>query len=403
MDLRTSTAWVAALFLVASTFPNTVALRLLLLALGVVLASAAVARHRDSLRPVPPIWLPFALWAAWAACSLIWSINPDASLKELKNEIGYTAIGLWICFIGAQAPNAARVFLIVPAIAIAAACGIGLYEYTRGFERYLAGRHGGPGDHSSALLTFTPCVAMTIWYGARAGWPQWRTLLAAMLLGLIFASAYTTLNRTVWIGLAVQFLLLGSLLLLRAGRGGMRVSGRAKRAIAAVCLIAVATSAAMVIGVQAEREALGARSMQRDVRLVLWPEIVARIAERPLTGYGFGRGLMLDALRAKFASLDFHLWHAHNLVLEAAIQLGLPGVLLLLLLLGALLREGWRYAASNDELSAAAGMALIGVVAGMVVRNMTDSLFVRQNSLLFWGVAGVLLAIGLRRRETDSG
>jgi hypothetical protein len=35
----------------------------------------------------------------------------------------------------------------------------------------------------------------------------------------------------------------------------------------------------------------------------------------------------------------------------------------------------------------------------MVVRNMTDSLFGRQNALLFWGITGVLLAIGLRRRE----
>ena len=390
----------AALFLAASTFSNTVALRLILLALGVVLASVAVSRHRDALRPVPPIWLPFALWAAWAACSLAWSINPDASFKELKNEIGYTAIGLWICFIGAQAPNAVRIFLIVPAVAITAACGIALYEYSRGFERSLVGWHGGPGDHSSALLTFTPCVAMTIWYGARAGWPQWRTLLAALLLGLIFASAYTTLNRTVWIGLSVQFLLLGCLLLLRAGRGGVPVSARAKLAVATVGLIAVGTSAAMVIGVQAEREAMAtARAMERDVRLVLWPEIASRIAERPLTGYGFGRGLMNDTLRAKFGSLDINLWHAHNLVLEAALQLGVPGVLLLLLLLGALVREGWRYAMGNEDLSAACGMALIGVVAGMVVRNMTDSLFGRQNALLFWGITGVLLAIGLRRRE----
>src|SRR6185295_6138284 len=122
--------------------------------------------------------------------------------------------------------------------------------------------------------------------------------------------------------------------------------------------------------------------------------------QRPLTGYGFGRGLMHDTLRAKFGSLDINLWHAHNLVLEAALQLGVPGVLLLLLLLGALVRQGWRYAMSDDDLSAAGGMALIGLVAGMVVRNMTDSLFGRQNSLLFWGVAGVLLAIGLRRRAT---
>jgi len=37
------------------------------------------------------------------------------------------------------------------------------------------------------------------------------------------------------------------------------------------------------------------------------------------------------------------------------------------------------------------------VVAGMVMRNMTDTLFVRQNALFFWGVAGILLGLPLTR------
>jgi hypothetical protein len=44
-------------------------------------------------------------------------------------------------------------------------------------------------------------------------------------------------------------------------------------------------------------------------------------------------------------------------------------------------------------------MALLGVLAGMLVRNMTDSLLVRQNALLFWGVSGVLLAWGSTSRN----
>jgi hypothetical protein len=39
-------------------------------------------------------------------------------------------------------------------------------------------------------------------------------------------------------------------------------------------------------------------------------------------------------------------------------------------------------------------MALIAVVVGMVIRNSTDTLLVRQNALLYWGVVGVLLAWG---------
>jgi hypothetical protein len=46
-----------------------------------------------------------------------------------------------------------------------------------------------------------------------------------------------------------------------------------------------------------------------------------------------------------------------------------------------------------DDLSVACGLAVIGVVAGMVVRNMTDTLWVRQSALLYWGVLGVLFAL----------
>ena len=65
-------AWVAALFLAASLFSHTIALRLLLLAAGIVLASIIVARRADEIRALPPIWLPFALWALWAALSIAW-------------------------------------------------------------------------------------------------------------------------------------------------------------------------------------------------------------------------------------------------------------------------------------------------------------------------------------------
>jgi hypothetical protein len=52
-----------------------------------------------------------------------------------------------------------------------------------------------------------------------------------------------------------------------------------------------------------------------------------------------------------------------------------------------------------SDFRGACGMALIAVVAGMLVRNMTDTLFVRGNSLLFWGVSGTLLGLAIVRRR----
>ena len=393
VSVQTALAWVAAMFLATSLFAHTVALRLALLLVGAALACVTAWRNRTDTRLLPAIVLPFLLWAGWAWLSVVWSIEPERTLKELRNEVVYAGLALWVCFVAAQAANAARI--IIPAVGAAAAAvmAIGLREFSFGWEQYLGGLHGGPGDHSSALLTLAPCIVMTGWYGWRAGWPRRRLLPAIALLMLGFVAAYFTMNRTVGVGFALEFLLLGGLLVLRK-RTPASWSARTKLVSGLIAVAVIAGAAITLSAVQAKREALGGKSLARDTRLALWPEIVERISERPLTGYGFGRGLLRAPLQSEFRDLDAFLWHAHNIFLEQLVQLGAPGLLLFLVLIAALVREGWRAARDADDVRAACGLALIAVVAGMLVRNMTDTLFVRQNALLFWGVAGILLAWG---------
>jgi O-antigen ligase len=371
-------------------FSHTVALRLLLLLLGAGLAIAAIVNDRQSIRILPPVWLAFALWAAWAGLSLTWSLEPERSLKEFRNEIGYAALAFWVCYVGAQARNAARVILPVVAAAAVLVCLVALYYYPQGLERYSEGWHGGPQNLSSALLTMMPCVLMAGWYGRRTGWTRLE-LLSLGFAALLLIGAYTTLNRTIWFGFVGQLLLLGALLALREPGS---IGPRAKMIGAGLAILVVATGALMTSRIQAEREATGAATFAKDPRLTLWPEVLEHIKARPLTGYGFGRGLLRQSLRNE--SNQPLLWHAHNLFLDTVLQAGIPGLLLLLLLLGATLREGWRMARAPDDLSVACGLAVIGIVAGMVMRNMTDTLWVRQNALVYWGVLGVLFALGRR-------
>ena len=107
--------WTIAFFISAVLFSHTVALRLLLLLLSLGLVIAAIAKDRASIRILPPVWIPFALWAAWAGLSLTWSFEPQRSLKEFQNEIGYAALAFWVCYVGAQSRNAARRMFIAAA------------------------------------------------------------------------------------------------------------------------------------------------------------------------------------------------------------------------------------------------------------------------------------------------
>lgn len=395
MRLHIAAAVVAALFLGACLFAHNVALRLALLGAGLLLCAILAARERRELRLLPPLWLSFALWGAWAALSIAWSYDPELSRWEWRNEVFYTGAALWICYVAAQAPQAPRIFAGVLAAAAMLVAGLALRDFSQGLAVYQAGWHGGPGDHSSALVTLMPCIAAGIWYGHRARWMLPVLLALWGLAALLLASAYTTLNRTLWLAFAVQFALLAVLMLLRS-RLALRSAGT-KLVAAGVCAAVVAGYSSVLLKVEGERQQVGAQPVESDYRLRLWPQIAGYIAERPLAGHGFGRGVLRERLQQTFGALDTNLWHAHNLFLEALLQTGVAGLALLVILLAQLAGAGWRAARDADDARAACGIALLVVLAGMLARNMTDSLFVRQNALLFWGLAGVLLALSERR------
>jgi O-antigen ligase len=393
LSYRSLATWCAALFLAATLFSHTVALRLTLLAAGALLSAIALLRERNRLSMLPPIWLAFLLWAAWSAASLGWSVEPERSEKEIRNEVIYTGLALWTCYVAAQARHAARILLPVLAGAATLLCALALYHFRPGFESYATGLHGGPGNLSSALITLLPCIVAAAWYGWRTG-SRGVAAIAAAVAVMALVAAYTTLNRTIWIAFAAELLIFSGLV---AWRLRVRHHRRARKAVIALAIGLVAASAFATLSTQVERKAIGGVEMSDDPRLALWPEVIHYIKERPLTGYGFGRGLLRQPLGEEFK--NGLLWHAHNLFLDTTLQLGVPGLLLLGLLLAATLQGGWRLAREPNELAAACGMALLAVLAGMVIRNLTDTLLVRQNALLFWGVVGVLLAWGRQACE----
>ena len=390
--LQTATATVAALLLASSMYAHTVTLRFALLAVGIVLA-ALLCHRTDDIATLPPISLPFVLWAAWAAASTAWSRDSDFTIREWRHEVFYTAAACWICYVAAQGRDAARIFGGIAGAGAIGACAIALYEFSRGLQAYAAGLHGGPGDHSSALLVIMPCVAMGGWYVLRARpRPALIAALAALAV-LLIASAYTTLNRTIWLGFAAQFGLLGFMMLARA-------RSRRPWLVPVALAAAVIACIAVLVVVQTQRELRGAGSaLAGDSRLLLWPQVLEHMVESPLTGYGFGRGMLRDALQAELRARDANLWHAHNMFFDAVLQLGLPGLALLGWLIAATLQEAWRGLRHPDDRVAACGMALAAVVVGMVVRNMTDTLLVRQNALLYWGAVGTLLGLSQRLRS----
>jgi O-antigen ligase len=92
---------------------------------------------------------------------------------------------------------------------------------------------------------------------------------------------------------------------------------------------------------------------------------------------------------------------AHNVVLNYAMQIGIPGALALLLLFGALAWTFWCNRANGADARIAATCGLI-LVVGVFTRNMTDDFFGRHGVLLFGALCGLLLALSEQRATSPT-
>ena len=123
------------------------------------------------------------------------------------------------------------------------------------------------------------------------------------------------------------------------------------------------------------------------LRMALWESTWSMIADHPVTGIGWG------AYQFVYPAYDFFIqdpgtiiFHAHNLYLNIAAELGLPGIALFLLALLAHVAIGFRVL-RQTRLPEQRGivMGLIAVVIGVLVNGMTDfALFNIEISMLFW-------------------
>ena len=399
MNLVMLAAWCGAFFLATTLFSHTVALRLMLLFTGfslvVVAAVQARLRHENAgLTFIPPLIWPFAAWAGWAALSMLWSLDPELTGKELRNEIAYAFLALCLCFVGAQASNAVRIFVSILALGALAMCGVALWNFCFGPPAFASWPYSGPGTYSSTLLVLFPCTLAFIWFALIRQWPAGYAGAGMVLIALYAVSGYATLNRTLWLGFMAQFGIAALFLLSRPVRGSVPVR-RTRFLIVSVAALALALAAATGVKVHDERAVSNpSAALAKDPRQPLWKFTWRQIEARPWIGAGFGRGILRHEMREELKNAQ--LWHSHNQFFDTALQLGAVGVALLLVLLAWTIWLAWRLARAADDVAAACGIALLAVVAGMIIRNLTDVLWVRQSALLYWGTVGVLLAWGSR-------
>lgn len=382
----------AALFLFILPFNHSIALRLTSLAAAAVVAALS---WRQAKLPNPPTPLLIALivWITLSCASLTWSVNIDMTSQELVNEIGYTMIAFLVFLTLGQTQQHVD-FLINALVAgsltilIVALVGTPLVPSQWNSGTYA----GGVGGFSTYVAMILPIVLYRL-ITARTITVKIGCLV--LLLGLLYA-ALLTLNRAFWPVLSAETALFGMLALYRS-----KLPQRKK----AWCAGGVALASLMVVApiVVINGYKYGTKDLVSvfatfagDPRIDSWGKILALTESHPWLGSGFGRYALKNAYAN--SGLDPLFWHAHNVLLDYAVQLGFVGLAVFIAILFLFARYFWQLhrATSSRQLSFLA-IATLTLMLATISKNMTDDFFHRDVSLLFWSVLGLTMGFGLRQ------
>ena len=400
-------AWSPRFFYAFSDVKSCVPGMGLVLLPGALFAWAGFARRRPT--PGQTVFGVAAVTlVAWSGCSLGWATNPFESEKGLAFYGGCAGIGLAAATLVDANALATRLAWLLAAILYL----VGTYGFLQagdldpflrgtveGFSFQMQRLYPGStfGNANSASQFVAPAAVLVLGVAAAASAP-WR---AACLAGAAFAGAafvVVTQSRGGLLSLAAGAVPLSVTIVRRAAASDR---GRAKRwaagLAAAVLLLAVETqfSGTAARFVATTREAR--KPSSTSYRYFIWRDTLRLAEAHPWTGVGvwnFDVAIPAHASEQLLAQQDNEfasdrINRVHNDYLNFAVDLGLPGLALFLVLaaaVGAAARKLWR---GGRLAGAGLAAALVSVGINALVDFPLNS---PASAVLAWLLAG--LAVG---------
>jgi putative inorganic carbon (HCO3(-)) transporter len=141
-----------------------------------------------------------------------------------------------------------------------------------------------------------------------------------------------------------------------------------------------------------------------EARVEIWSRAIYMVQDFPFTGVGANTfGAVADVLYPFFLlGPDAGIPHAHNLLLQVAVDLGIPGLVaflaILLLSLWCALDSARFYRRGGERALAALAWASLASLVGMLVHGLVDATTwtVGRGAFVPWAVIGTILALARR-------
>lgn len=337
--------------------------------------------------PAIPFKAAIGFWALVACVSVFYAVDPAYSIGEIKSEIVYTMLA----FVAALALVRDEGRLRLVCLAVAAGFTAIAVSALAGFawhDRWLPDIwYVGAPPATNYLVMAVPMVALGAYL-----WMPGRIMQVLAFMGvLVVTLAVLSGQRAIWPALAAQAVVASAWLVRK------HVLAKEPLRTGIIVLVVIVLPSIGLYATEALRTKIEPyAAMEKDLRPVVWKEIAERIAQKPVTGAGFGREALAKAYPDIIPPSNPLFWHAHNVVLNYGISAGVPGMVSITLLFAVIGWRFWKIAVSEDARLRAVGLAGALIVAGVFARNMFNDFFVREGALFFWLMCGALLGVALR-------
>ena len=371
-----------------TTAPRNVLFALVFLGAGVHFWRAWRACRAPLQFPLLKLWLAYA---ALAAIGLFWAVDFSFSLKELRQEIVFTAIFFWL---GVNLYRDERAWrwlsgaLVVGNVLLVGYCLVVWVAGGTTKGPWVATFNSGPGNFSTYLVTVLPVIGLLAAQAVRRQDRRWAVFLVLLLLAN-FAAIYATANRQIYVALAVQAFVVAAFFARHLREPRFLIAAL----VLVVCLgglFHLKTSSRIGSTSFVQSVDIGA-ALNADGRLPVWKFAIEESLKHPLTGAGMGRNAF-SRLYPEHPLAQPPFDHTHNMLVNRLVQLGLPGLMIFLALFFGV---AWQLQSLRKRSSDGGwfGIAGVAICAGIFVKNMTDDFFVRELGYLFWLICGALIGV----------
>lgn len=141
------------------------------------------------------------------------------------------------------------------------------------------------------------------------------------------------------------------------------------------------------------------------LRLALWESTIAMIMDKPLLGIGWGAYFLVYPQYDFFLNnANIKIFHAHNMYLNIAAEIGIPGLLTFLSIMYGHVRLALSVINSaGEDWSSGLMLGIVAGVMGVVINGFTDYvMFNIQLSMLYWLLNGLIVIVWQQSQQRQS-